>query len=103
MSLLNNDHFSWVVAFPRMNKQVGKMSSGTPVCPVCQKEHNDTSKSFDTLTLCNKCNPQPGMVIPTKVIKKMYARFNVDCMAFYFRKEILTKYMKEYILETNLQ
>ncbi len=72
------------------------MSSGTPVCPICQKEHND-AKDFDTDTVCNKCNPLPGLVIPPHIIKKMYARFNVDPLAFYSRKEILQGFMIKYV------
>lgn len=80
-----------------MDRQVGRMSSGIPVCPICQQEHHDTVKSFDTGTVCNKCNPMPGLIIPPQIIKKMYARFNVDSLAFYYRKDILAKYMQEYM------
>lgn len=51
--------------------------------------------------VCNKCNPEPGIVIPPQVIKKMYARFDVDCMAFHNRKNIVAEYMRSYLRQNH--
>lgn len=94
--MLTNKSFPLFLEFVHMNNQVGRMSSGTPVCPICQKEHNDSSKPFDTDTVCNVCNPT-SRKIPPKIIKKMYALFSVDSLAFFYRQDILAQYMKETI------
>ena len=87
--MLTNEKFPLFLMFHGSDQLVRHMSSGTPICPICQKTHNDSITAFDTTMLCDKCNIQHGFVVHPWTILKMYEIFGKDPLAYSNRKKVL--------------
>ena len=71
------------------------MSSGTPICPICQKEHNDSDDAFDTTSLCDRCNIRHGFVVHPWTILKLYDIFSKNPLAYHNRKKVLKELIEQ--------
>jgi len=94
--MLTNQNFHFVLAdHSRIDRMTRYMSSGTPICPICQKEHNDSDYAFDTLTPCDNCNIRHGFTVNPRTIKKLYGIFARDPLAYHHRKAVLKKLIEQ--------
>ena len=87
--MLTNKNFHLFLMSYGRDQLVRYMSSGTPICPICQKEHNDSDDAFDTNSLCDNCNIQHGFVVHPWTILKLYDIFRKNPLAYYYRKKVL--------------
>ncbi len=92
--MLTNKTYPFFLSIRLTTRQVYMMSSGKPVCPICQKEY-DGGKPFDTTGVCDKCNVSSGLDVPLWAIKKLYRIFDTDPLAFYHRKDVLEKIIND--------